>query len=307
MIQLSECPICRGPLAGAKVLYLYKGGTYGDNPAGAPYDTTFVECPTCRHVLSNPQPTWEELAPVYSSKTQFDYQHAGNAYDAEKVDRLIAKRYDGKYFNHVPVVPGGRYLDVGSGDGSNVAALGKLGMLAEGVEPRAAAAEYCRAGGLNVRTGTLEEATFPDDSFDCLSLNHVLEHVPEPIDLIRECRRVLKPGGTLFVGVPNFRALMRNVVGKTWIGLDPPRHLHQFQEDSLRSVFEKAGMRVESIESESLTEFVELELSRWARLHAKIPMRLTLKTAALRPLAAYLTRKGNATGRGESLAARAIK
>ncbi len=307
MNTLNECPVCHNPADGAKMVHTYDHGHQAQGIKGYNFETTLVACRSCDHVFTNPQPTWEELAPAYGAGTMYQEHHGESGFDFKKVDSLIARSFDGTYFNHIPVVKGGRYLDVGSGDGLLVAGMARLGMLAEGVEPRADAVEECRKAGLKVTVGTLEDAHFPDDSFDCMSLNHVLEHVPDPVALIRECRRVLKPGGTLMVGVPNYRSLLFGVVGWTWIGLDPPRHLHQFHDKSLRSVFEQAGLRVESIESESLLDFVEAELSRWLRYRAFVPRRLTLKTHATRPIAALLTRRGNASLRGESLVIRGVK
>ena len=86
-------------------------------------------------------------------------------------------------------------------------------------------------------------------------------------------------------------------------GIDQPRHLHQFTDETLRLAGEKAGFRVEEMTSESLCKFVEPELARWLRTKAFVPMTLILKTRTVYPLASYLTRKGNATGRGQSLVA----
>lgn len=300
MVDLQVCPLCKHSATGARQLHTFKSEVNRTR-----LQTTLVRCESCNHVFCDPQPTWEEVAPFYGQGTFYEVQNAANRFDFEAVEQLIALRYDDatKRFNHVPVHSGGRYLDVGSGGGLMVAAMQRLGMEAEGVELRADAVAYCRAAGLNVRCGNLPDAQFPPDTFDCMSLNHVLEHVPDPIDLLIECRRVLKPGGELVVGVPNYRSLLFQIVGWGWLGIDQPRHLHQFTDETLRLAGEKAGFRVEEMTSESLCKFVEPELARWLRTKAFVPMTLILKMRTVYPLASYLTRKGNATGRGESLVA----
>jgi SAM-dependent methyltransferase len=142
--------------------------------------------------------------------------------------------------------PGGRILDVGAGSGIFVARLRALGWDAVGVEPdpTAAAGARSRHGG-DVRTGTLEEQRLPDGSFDAVHLSHVLEHVHEPGALLRECRRVLRPGGRLVVLTPNAESLGHRLQGRGWRGLEPPRHLHVFTSRSLRRALRDAGFRAE--------------------------------------------------------------
>lgn len=300
MITLEECPACGGAVNDARFVHRFMTAPPRDEPR---LQTILVRCSRCGHVFSNPQPSWNELAPFYGGGSMYENHHGDKGFDFDKVERLIANKFDGSRFNHIPVIKGGRYLDVGSGDGLLVAGMARLGMESHGVEPRADAVAACRAVGLDVREGTLEEAQFPNDYFDCMSMNHVLEHVPAPVTLLHECRRVLKPGGEFVVGVPNYRSMLFGLVGWMWLGLDPPRHLHQFGEETLRLVAERAGLTVKAVVSESLPEFVEAELARWLRRWARAPMRLTLKTKVARPLASLLARRGNNSGRGEALVA----
>jgi 2-polyprenyl-3-methyl-5-hydroxy-6-metoxy-1,4-benzoquinol methylase len=292
--------LCEHSTAGARQVHAFNCRLNGSR-----LQIKLVECESCKHVFANPQPSWEEVAPFYGQGTFYEVQNAATRFDFDAVDRLIASTHDQarRRMNHVPVHPGGRFLDVGSGGGLMVAAMQRLGMQAEGVEPRADAVAYCRAAGLTVRCGDLAAAQFPPDTFDCMSVNHVAEHVPKPIELLAECQRVLKPGAELVVGVPNFRSLVFRIVGWDWQGLDPPRHLHQFTAETLRLAGEKAGFRVEEIASESICRFVEGELAEWLRHKVFVPRTLTLKTHAAHPLAWYLTHRANATGRGDALVA----
>jgi SAM-dependent methyltransferase len=111
--------------------------------------------------------------------------------------------------------------------------------------------------GLSVRLGTLEEASFDGESFDCVWLSHVVEHVPDPVRLMREVARVLAPGGIAVVSVPSSAGLVyaaTNVVhrlrgryrkDKFACSLAPPGHLFAFAEPSLRALLSAAGLRVE--------------------------------------------------------------
>jgi SAM-dependent methyltransferase len=115
----------------------------------------------------------------------------------------------------------------------------------EGVEPdpvsRGHAVEVL---GLDVIGGTLEEAGFPDSSFDALTMSHVVEHLVDPVRTFAECRRVLKPGGQLVVLTPNIGSLGHRWFRDSWRGLEPPRHLFLFRRETLRTCAERAGLRV---------------------------------------------------------------
>jgi 2-polyprenyl-3-methyl-5-hydroxy-6-metoxy-1,4-benzoquinol methylase len=298
MKHLTNCPTCGTAVSKTRAVRHFRSFHQGHF-----IDTQLVEC-TCGHVFANPQPSWVELPPFYGG----DYHvFARDPLDASLIDQLIATRSSDGRFNHLKVLPGGRYLDVGCGLGVMVAAMSRLGMKAEGVEPSPVAAEKARDAGLVIFCGTLEDAKCDSESFDCISLYHVLEHAPDPIRLLRECCRLLKPGGEVVVGVPNYNSLILSLVGSVWSALDQPRHLHLFRPASMRRAADRAGLRIVAMETESLVEHVEGELVRWLRRRMFVPARLTLATHAVRPLAARLASAGNRSGRGEAIVARMEK
>jgi 2-polyprenyl-3-methyl-5-hydroxy-6-metoxy-1,4-benzoquinol methylase len=142
----------------------------------------------------------------------------------------------------------GKLLDVGCGNGEFLATMKELGWDTVGVETDERAAEGARERfGLDVRTGTVDVVAFPDDSFDAVSLSHVIEHVYDPVTLLSECRRILRPGGKLIVLTPNTRSLGHRIFRAAWRGLEPPRHIHLFNRVTLRSAVQRAGLRVTTL------------------------------------------------------------
>jgi SAM-dependent methyltransferase len=300
MTELFSCPACAAPAVEAHELRVVDcrpaAGT------GPVLLIRLVQC-GCGHAFVNPQPTWEELSPFYQS----DYHVFADVLpDAARVDRLIAERHRGDRLNHARLVAGGRYLDVGCGLGEMVAGMARLGMNAEGVEPSRVAVDRAQGLGLKVFHGMLQDACYPDAAFDSVSMYHVLEHTPDPVTVLAECRRILKPGGELLVGVPNFESRVRGLVGWCWTALDLPRHLQHFTPDSLERAARRAGLAVTAVETESLPAHVELELATWLRRRLLVPKRLTLATRVTWPVATFLSRQGNATGRGEAIVAHLV-
>lgn len=140
-----------------------------------------------------------------------------------------------------PVKPGGRALDVGAGRGYSVERLRSLGWDASGIDPDEAAVAAGLQAGIPLASGDLASQGYPDESFDLLTMSHVIEHVHEPAGLLVECLRVLRPDGELVVVTPNARALQHRRAGGEWFALDPPRHLQIFTRQSLSKLLEQAG------------------------------------------------------------------
>jgi len=148
---------------------------------------------------------------------------------------------------HIPVKPGGRLLEVGCGTGDLLAGVRDLGWTVTGVDFDAAAVAVARRRGLEVREGDLTSQRFPDASFDAVTMFHLFEHVPDPRALLVECYRILAPGGRIVIVTPNPRSRGHRRFGVSWMGLDPPRHLHLFPPEVLRREAERAGFRVETL------------------------------------------------------------
>ncbi|HEY4245827.1 MAG TPA: class I SAM-dependent methyltransferase [Lacunisphaera sp.] len=147
----------------------------------------------------------------------------------------------------LPFVAGGKLLDVGCGSGDWMEQMRALGWTVEGVDFDPKAVQAACDLGMKVRVGSVEEQSYPNASFDAVTLNHVIEHVPDPIRTIQECARILKPGGKLVMFTPNAASLSHRYFKQDWRGLEPPRHLHIFSFESMRQLFNKADFAHVSI------------------------------------------------------------
>jgi 2-polyprenyl-3-methyl-5-hydroxy-6-metoxy-1,4-benzoquinol methylase len=139
---------------------------------------------------------------------------------------------------------GQRILDVGCGNGLFLLDMRSAGWNIQGVDPDPAAVAAARAAGVPAEEGALENASFPPESFDAVTLNHVIEHLPDPRRTLRICHELLAPDGVLWVATPNLRSQSHRTFGKYWRGLEPPRHLVLFTAASLESTLDDCGFEV---------------------------------------------------------------
>jgi 2-polyprenyl-3-methyl-5-hydroxy-6-metoxy-1,4-benzoquinol methylase len=99
--------------------------------------------------------------------------------------------------------------------------------------------------GLPALAGTLPHLELDPESFDVITMWHALEHVHDPLSLLREARKLLVPGGKLVVAVPNIDSLPFRWFGRHWFGLELPRHLTHFTPASLPQMLQRAGFVTE--------------------------------------------------------------
>jgi SAM-dependent methyltransferase len=138
----------------------------------------------------------------------------------------------------------GKLLDVGCGDGKFLNLMRGLGWAVDGVDFDSKAIINAKEKyGLNLHCGALEGVNFPKESFDAVTMSHVIEHLPDPLLLLQEVRRILKPGGRLVVTTPNSDGYGHQKFAAYWFGIDPPRHMKIYSPRTLRICAEKLGFR----------------------------------------------------------------
>jgi SAM-dependent methyltransferase len=249
----------------------------------------------------NPQPSWNDLEPYYNiSYDPYDPMHGSNADDDREIEE--AKRRG--TFRHIPVPTGRRLLDVGCGAGWFLRISKKLGAIEQGVEPSEHAARLARQQGLSVFHGTLEsyvEQAPANTQFDIITANHVIEHVPAPVDTLRAMKRLLSPGGFAWIAVPNASyPICRSLKGR-WHSSDLPYHLMHFTPSSIAEAGRRAGLKVKRQTTESIPQFVASSLRLYLRYNWKLPRRLTSKVSALNKVAEWYAKRMDAAVNGEAI------
>jgi len=236
-----HCPVCsaRGWQLYPSVVDLY---------FGTPGEWGVLRCPKrgCGTIWLNPRPTFASMPMAYMSY----YTHetaTERQVSRPRVGGVIARLLgltgarESLYMLRAAHLAPGRLLDVGCGNGQRMAAFRDLGWEVFGQEVDDRAAQAAAQQGLEVFVGQIEEMPI-SQPFDLILLNHVIEHVHDPAELLRECRSRLRRGGRVLILTPNAHALGRQLYRERWRGLEAPRHLQVFTGSSLESLIRATSL-----------------------------------------------------------------
>jgi 2-polyprenyl-3-methyl-5-hydroxy-6-metoxy-1,4-benzoquinol methylase len=135
----------------------------------------------------------------------------------------------------------GKVLDIGTGNGGWLMIAAEAGWSVVGADPDPVARSKGAELGLEIRHGGAEAWADQPGTFEFVSMNHVIEHVHDPVQTLRTVFELLRPGGRLFIQTPNLDALGHSIYGSNWRGLEPPRHLVLFNRHSLAHTLRSQG------------------------------------------------------------------
>ncbi len=196
-----------------------------------------VKCCSCGLVYLNPRPPGEKKGIYYQGGYFFE---AGSNPNDISLYRPIIER----------LTAGGRtgsLLDIGTGNSFFLPEMRRRGWRVAGTEVNQGLVDHFRAAhGIELFQGELEQARFPAGSFDAVTLIGVVEHVPSPVALMQEVSRVLRDDGVFCLWCFN-RSLEARLLGRYWLGFDPPRHLFSFSEQDLLILLRRAGFEVTDV------------------------------------------------------------
>ena len=210
---------------------------------GESHKTYFVyECLNCQIWLTHPIPSAEELSIFYSTGNYRAETGKRFIPILEKIINFLTVRKRNRIKSYVKK---GSILDLGCGRGLFLNIMKQDGWKVIGQEFDEKSAIYANKNyEIDVWAGSLG-GKFEEESFDVVNINHVLEHLEKPGEILEECNRILKKGGLLVVAVPNIDSL-QSIFGKqNWFQLDIPLHLYHFSSKSLVKLLEKKLFRVD--------------------------------------------------------------
>ena len=196
-------------------------------------------------LITSPQPDLENLGRYYESE---DYiSHTDNKRSLfEKAYHFVKNIALKNKLNLINAeqLHKGRILDIGAGTGDFLLTAKNDGWETVGVEPSERAKNIAIQKGISFVN---EIGDLQNNSFDVITMWHVLEHVPNLELQIRELKRLLKPTGTLIVAVPNFKSYDAKHYKEFWAAFDVPIHFWHFSKKAIQSLFEKVDMKLEKV------------------------------------------------------------
>jgi SAM-dependent methyltransferase len=225
----SKCQLC----GGGQVVHFM---TAPDRFHWRPEQYRLMRCPACSYVWLADPPNPEQMWFHYSE----DYHRAIMAAGENSAPSRWQRQRD-VVARHKK---GGAILDIGCSSGAFLGTMKGESWKLYGIEMEASTAEKAKAAtGAEIFVGEAFDAPFPAESFDVITGFDVLEHVYHPRQFLTKILDWLKPGGIVYLGLPNIDSWEARMFGTYWYGLELPRHLSFFSPRSLRHVFTSLGFQ----------------------------------------------------------------
>lgn len=198
-----------------------------------------VLCLGCGMLRNDPVPSAEELSAFY--RTAYREHYKGAAQPRRRQVWRNLERLQRHFVTYSDIYKRkGDWLDLGSGSGEFTYLAKRIGAQVTAVEPHRGYAAYCTETlGLAVRNQTLEECDFDGPSFDLIRLSHVLEHMRDPVSALRQLAGWLRPGGVIYVEVPDIERDARQKMRGRMFHYG---HIHNFNPVLLRHAAGLAGL-----------------------------------------------------------------
>jgi 2-polyprenyl-3-methyl-5-hydroxy-6-metoxy-1,4-benzoquinol methylase len=208
-----------------------------------------TECNSCDLVRTEPVLTDDELNKYYdiqyfgSDKAKFSSlaETLTRFFSYLRARSILSRINRNPLFLHTNSSP--KILDIGCGRGNLLKALKQLKCDCCGIE-RTEFPVDTSLKNIRIYKEKLEDISFAESLFDAVVIWHVLEHVDNPVETLREASRILKPGGIIAIAVPNFGSFQARLFRESWFHLDLPRHRYHFTQHTLLRLLDKNGFKI---------------------------------------------------------------
>jgi len=204
---------------------------------------SIVQCEQCGFKFTNPYPDNSIIHKYYQSTNYLS--HPGKSFNAFSFVYNLVKYFNirSKYKRAVTGYKPGNILDIGCGSGDFLHYCQKKGWSITGIEPDPFARQYCVERLQALVLSPDDTNRIQNESFDIITLWHVLEHVQDLQEQVQTMRKWIKSDGRLVVALPNPDSFDARFYDSYWAGWDVPRHLHHFSKNNIISLMEQNGFR----------------------------------------------------------------
>jgi SAM-dependent methyltransferase len=288
--EATRCPVCNSRRSAGR--FQARDFHYGNQ--GVWWER---KCADCGSYRLDPMPSHDELVRMYPQEDYYAYRLKPRSPVRELAKRLLGISFDTR---EPAFAAPGRMLDFGCGAGDFLIRMRDRGWTCAGVEVNDAAIRVAQNHGFTVRKSLAE---YGDAEFDYVRANHALEHVPDPAAVLFDMYRVLKPGGTLFIGVPTNDGQTARLFGPYWWYLGAPVHPVTFSTRGLTELVRATGFEVVKTSTNSdwgsVVGSLQIFLNRRARRPSSHGVILSLKPLLV--LGHWLAKLQDLAGLGDKL------
>jgi 2-polyprenyl-3-methyl-5-hydroxy-6-metoxy-1,4-benzoquinol methylase len=203
------------------------------------------QCQSCTLRFTQDVPDESSIGPYYQSQDYISHSNTSKGL-LNKLYQAVRKFTLGQKSGLVisRTTNHGRILDIGAGIGAFLNEMKGKGWDIEGIEPDYGARQQAKNLFAIDLKPTPELQHIPHNSFDAITLWHVLEHVESLQDYVALLKQLLKKNGKIFIAVPNYSSLDADLYGNRWAAYDVPRHLYHFTPRSIEVLVQKHGMKI---------------------------------------------------------------
>lgn len=211
-------------------------------------------CFSCNVVFIHPQPTYKNIS--LNNQDKYNSLLTERAYFAKKDELSVRALNDVKKI--LKYKKSGRILDIGCSYGFYLAVFKKYGFKTFGIDITPRAIEYARDSlHLNVYKGDFMNYNF-NKKFNVVTVYDLIEHLPDPIKLMKRIKNILNKNGLIVVQTPNIDSLISKITGNKWFWLLAPQHLFLYSVGSIKRLLESNGFEILEITTwDDYDEFIK--------------------------------------------------
>ena len=239
MIHYTQCPVC----ATENFHQVLSAKDY----TVSQQQFQIMECDKCHLRFTNDVPGQDEIGPYYKSENYISHSDTNKGIINRLYHIVRGITINGKKntIKHFTKKAKGTILDIGCGTGVFLKSMKNAGWDVTGLEPDAGARKIANElNGINTY-GPERLFELPPHSFDAITLWHVLEHVHELHTYMEQIKKLLSPGGHVFIAVPNYTSYDAAYYKEHWAAYDVPRHLYHFSPGSMINLLNAHGFALD--------------------------------------------------------------
>ena len=211
-------------------------------------DFQICECLNCGLLYTMPRPNKEKIGEYYKSEEYYSHQENKSGFIPKLYEKIKSINLRNKYKMATQGKTVGKLLDIGCGVGDFIHTAELKGWECLGVEPSEDAKNIAKTRIKANIVNSKELEQMPDESFEVITMWHVLEHVDNLKWQIEQLERLIKENGRIVIAVPNYKSYDGQFYKNLWAAYDVPRHLSHFDKKTITKIFKSKDLELKKVD-----------------------------------------------------------